>query len=389
MTIHVSAAETVHQMALFANSLGSTLVVRNEATIKGTATVAATESFYTAAFPCFVSEVVSSASGVKTSLEPSHSNGTTTSSQTIKFSCPSLSLQHGIQGCGFHGKFGSNDNEHSNGKLRSSSDETLPLSIGYNVNKNDVEKHAETLLKRPIECCIDKSQLRHNDGCVHALADGFLLELISTKPSNNDKDVIPQGVLSENLARNLHSSFSILVESRLHAYSVYLARKALTITKRSHFGAKEIESPQCLDKIMKALDTVMNVGNLLTVRTVTTKFKQFGTPNNVNSGQDLQLPFPSPSVRSTSKGDTMVETEIGLMLLVTLECHIPTISSLSFSHDKSIFVDLNAPGSMKGTTIQDINESIKFISLIKILLHCFVFLRQKNSFGERKQTGLD
>lgn len=159
--------------------------------------------------------------------------------QELTVSCPGLSLHHEKGGhCG--------------------------VSDHY-ADRKHAEDHAVSLLARPLEV--------HNE-----------------EKLNQSGSVLPIARSARALLQNIYASFAVLVDSRLRAYTDFLARHAMTLS--SHHGS-------ALQAIEEKLAMILATGAQVEVNTLATKFSLCeGTASSsamLNFGVTMEFAVPRPN----------------------------------------------------------------------------------------------
>jgi len=185
--------------------------------------------------------------------------------------CPGLSLKHDAK----EGGGSSSSSNHSS-----------------HQDREQAEEHAVNLLARPL--------------LVEAAAD----------------TTAAAAGIGENSARqlqqNLYSSFAVLVDSRLHAYSAFLARHALSLSDEAEAAS-----------IREKLAEILVVGSQLAAETMDTRF---------TTGDGIYDDEGSSPLSSAT-----------LTLHVTLDLSIPSDGSKQSKAKKNIPVSFEITGSIQGT----------------------------------------
>jgi len=187
--------------------------------------------------------------------------------------CPGLSLKHDAK----EGGGSSSSSNHSS-----------------HQDREQAEEHAVNLLARPL--------------LVEAAADTTAAAGIGENSARQ-------------LQQNLYSSFAVLVDSRLHAYSAFLARHALSLSDEAEAAS-----------IREKLAEILLVGSQMAAETMDTRFT---TGDGIYDDDDDEGSSPLSSATLT--------------LHVTLDLSIPSDGSKQSKEKKNIPVSFEITGSIQGT----------------------------------------
>jgi hypothetical protein len=164
-----------------------------------------------------------------------------------RLAIPGLSLRH------HHDKDHHNDKDHRHRHDTGS--------------RKDAEEHAVALLARPLR-----------------------------EETSDDGSIVSQNTL---LLQNALASFAVLVDSRLHAYSSFLARHALSIRDGKR---KDSEDSALVKGIEEKLEQMLGVGSKLSAKTVETRFELLDEGNKSSEAStrlklnvNIDFGFPCPA----------------------------------------------------------------------------------------------